>query len=98
MELEQIRELALEAFLNLKDELDVTFDIEIIDSTNILELLDSMDVVSLIMETERLIEDKVSYYVALANEESFDADRSPLLSFAGWVSYISEMMESKDGN
>jgi hypothetical protein len=98
MELEQIRELALEAFSNLKDELDVTIDIEILESTNILGLLDSMDVVSLIMETESLVEAKVNHYVALANEKSFSADGSPLLSFSTWVSYISEMMELSDGS
>ena len=93
MELTQIREVALQAFTNLKDELEVTIDIEIDDTTNVLELLDSMDVVSLIMETEGLVEAKLGYYVALANETTFDADGSPLLSFGTWVSYIFEMCE-----
>jgi len=93
MELTQIREVALQAFTNLKDELEVTIDIEIDDTTNVLELLDSMDVVSLIMETEGLVEAKLGHYVALANETTFDADGSPLLSFGTWVSYIIEMCE-----
>ena len=93
MELAQIREVALQAFTNLKDELEVTIDIEIDDTTNVLELLDSMDVVSLIMETEGLVEAKLGYYVALANETTFDAEGSPLLSFGTWVSYIFEMCE-----
>ena len=96
MELDQIREVALQAFTNLKDELDVTIDIEIVDSTNVLELLDSMDVVSLIMETEGLVEAKIGHYVALANEETFDADGSPLLSFGAWVGYIKEMVEENN--
>tara|TARA_B110000908_G_C10109517_1_gene382362 strand:- start:544 stop:840 length:297 start_codon:yes stop_codon:yes gene_type:complete len=98
MELDQIREVALQAFTNLKDELDVTIDIEIVDSTNVLKLLDSMDVVSLIMETEGLVEAKIGHYVALANEETFDADGSPLLSFGAWVSYIIEMCEVRHGS
>lgn len=93
MELAQIREVALQAFTNLKDELEVTIDIEIDDTTNVLELLDSMDVVSLIMETEGLVEAKLGHYVALANETTFDADGSPLLSFGTWLSYIIEMCE-----
>jgi len=97
MELDKIRELALAAFSNLKNELDVTINIEILDSTNILELLDSMDVVSLIMETESLVEAKVNDYVALANEATFDADGSPLLSFSGWIDYIHEQVNLKDG-
>ena len=96
MELDKIRELALEAFSNLKDELDVTIDIEIVDTTNILEMLDSMDVVNLIMETESLVEAKLNCYVALANEVSFDAHESPLLSFSSWVNYISSMMELRN--
>ena len=93
MELTQIREVALQAFANLKDELEVTIDIAIDDTTNVLELLDSMDVVSLIMETEGLVEAKLGHYVALANETTFDAEGSPLLSFGTWVSYIIEMCE-----
>jgi hypothetical protein len=98
MELDQIREVALQAFTNLKDELDVSIDIEIVDSTNVLELLDSMDVVSLIMETEGLVEAKLGHYVALANESTFDADGSPLLSFGTWVGYIVEMCEVSYGS
>ena len=98
MELDQIREVALQAFTNLKDELDVSIDIEIVDSTNVLELLDSMDVVSLIMETEGLVEAKLGHYVALANELTFDADGSPLLSFGTWVDYIVEMCEVSYGS
>ena len=98
MELDQIREVALQAFANLKDELEVTIDIEIIDATNVLELLDSMDIVSLIMETEGLVEAKLGHYVALANESTFDADGSPLLSFGTWVGYIVEMCEVSYGS
>jgi len=98
MELAQIREVALQAFTNLKDELEVIIDIEIDDTTNVLELLDSMDVVSLIMETEGLVEAKLGHYVALANESTFDADGSPLLSFGTWVSYIIEMCEVSHDN
>jgi acyl carrier protein len=93
MELAQIRELALQAFVNLKEELEVTIDIEIDDATNVLELLDSMDIVNLIMETESLVEAELGNYVALANEATFDADGSPLLSFGTWVSYIVDMCE-----
>ena len=92
MELDKIRELALDAFSNLERELDVTIDIEITDSTNILEMLDSMDVVSLIMETESLVEAKVNCYVPLANDVTFDADGSPLLSFGGWLDYINKQI------
>lgn len=93
MELVQIREVALQAFSNIKDELEVNIDIEIDNDTNVLELLDSMDVVSLIIETEGLIEKLIGNYVALANEETFASESSPLLSFGSWVEYINEMCD-----
>ena len=96
MELVQIREVALQAFLNIKDELEVNIDVEIDDDTNVLELLDSMDIVSLIMETEGLVEKEFGRYIALANEETFASDSSPLRSFSSWVTYIIEMSELND--
>ena len=96
MELVQIREVALQAFLNIKDELEVNIDVEIDDDTNVLELLDSMDIVSLIMETEGLVEKEFGRYIALANEETFASDSSPLRSFSSWVTYIIEMSELSD--
>jgi len=98
MELNRIRDLALEAFSNLESELDVTIATEIVDSTNILEMLDSMDVVSLIMETESLVEAEVNYYVPLASEVSFDANGSPLLSFTSWLNYIYEEVMLRDAH
>ena len=97
MELDKIRELALNAFSNLEAELEVIIDTKISDSTNILELLDSMDVVSLIMETESLVEASVNYYVPLASELSFDAYGSPLRSFECWLGYIHEQVELGNG-
>lgn len=96
MELDKLRDLALEAFSNLENELDSIVNIEISSSTNILELLDSMDVVSLIMETESLVEAKVNCYVALANEVTFDAEGSPLLSFDSWVNFIHEEVNKRN--
>ena len=80
MELDNINILMLSVFENLKDELNVVIEEEITESTNIFEILDSMDVVNLIMETESLLEQELGVYIPLANEETFDAEKSPLLS------------------
>jgi len=66
----------------------VDISIEIEDSTNIFDVLDSMDIVNLIMETEALLEEKLGYYLPLANEETFDAEKSPLLSYKSWLQFI----------
>jgi len=88
MELVELNGVLLQAFLNIKTELNVDISIEIEDSTNIFDVLDSMDIVNLIMETEALLEEKLGYYLPLANEETFDAEKSPLLSYKSWLQFI----------
>tara|TARA_B110000503_G_C7046089_1_gene370283 strand:- start:49 stop:345 length:297 start_codon:yes stop_codon:yes gene_type:complete len=91
MELDNINILMLSVFENLKDELNVVIEEEITESTNIFEILDSMDVVNLIMETESLLEQELGVYIPLANEETFDAEKSPLLSYNQWLHYIFDL-------
>lgn len=88
MELSEVNRVLLQAFSNIKTELNVDIRIEIEDSTNIYDVLDSMDIVNLIMETESLLEEKLGYYLPLANEETFDAEKSPLLSYKSWLQFI----------
>tara|TARA_X000001036_G_scaffold330703_1_gene309424 strand:- start:543 stop:836 length:294 start_codon:yes stop_codon:yes gene_type:complete len=95
MELAEINVLMLNVFSNLKDELNVDIEEEIIDSTNIFEILDSMDVVNLIMETESLLEQELGFYIALANEETFDAEKSPLLSYKNWLHFIFDLIKDR---
>jgi hypothetical protein len=88
MELSEVNSVLLQAFFNIKTELNVDISVEIEDSTNIFDVLDSMDIVNLIMETESLLEAKLGYYLPLANEETFDAEKSPLLSYKSWLQFI----------
>jgi acyl carrier protein len=95
MELAEINVLMLNVFSNLKDELNVDIEDEIIDSTNIFEILDSMDVVNLIMETESLLEQELGFYIPLANEETFDAEKSPLISYKNWLHFIFDLIKGR---
>ena len=88
MELSEVNSVLLQALFNIKTELNVDISVEIEDSTNIFDVLDSMDIVNLIMETESLLEVKLGYYLPLANEETFDAEKSPLLSYKSWLQFI----------
>jgi hypothetical protein len=88
MELSEVNSVILQDFFNIKTELNVDISVEIEDSTNIFDVLDSMDIVNLIMETESLLEAKLGYYLPLANEETFDAEKSPLLSYKSWLQFI----------
>ena len=89
----QVHEIVLKAFSNLEKELDVVLNQKIEDETNILDTLDSIDVVNLIMETESLVEANYGSYIPLANEESFDANLSPLLSVSNWVKHVQTMIK-----
>lgn len=93
MELNQINILMLSVFENLKDELNVIIEEEITESTNIFEILDSMDIVNFIMEAESLLEKELGFYIPLANEETFDAQKSPLLSYKQWLHFISDLIK-----
>jgi acyl carrier protein len=96
MELDKINALMLSVFHNLKDELNVVIEEEITDSTNIFEILDSMDVVNLIMETESLLEQELGVYIPLANEETFDAEKSPLQSYKQWLHFIFDLIKGSN--
>tara|TARA_Y100001958_G_C21043572_1_gene412325 strand:- start:433 stop:732 length:300 start_codon:yes stop_codon:yes gene_type:complete len=95
--LNEVHEIVSKAFSNLKKELNVVVEQEIEGSTNILDILDSIDVVNLIMETESLVEDRYGVYVPLANEESFDANLSPLLSVSNWEEHVLAMIKENYG-
>ena len=96
MELDNINILMLSVFENLKDELNVVIEEEITESTNIFEILDSMDVVNLIMETESLLEQELGVYIPLANEETFDAEKSPLQSYKQWLHFIFDLIKGSN--
>jgi acyl carrier protein len=93
MELDKVNVLMLSVFENLKNELNIVIEEEITESTNIFEILDSMDVVNLIMETESLLEQELGVYIPLANEETFDAEKSPLKSYKQWLYFIFDLIK-----
>tara|TARA_B100001248_G_C27373374_1_gene452867 strand:+ start:1280 stop:1579 length:300 start_codon:yes stop_codon:yes gene_type:complete len=88
---EDARRIVMKAFSNLQGEMDSKISEPLEDSSDILEILDSMDVVNLIMETESLIEQTLGHYVPLANEYSFDLAESPLLELKSWINHVFEM-------
>lgn len=56
--------------------------------TNLFDNLDSLTVVDMLLEAEMRLESATGKYVTLADETIFDAAKSPLRSWAGWVSYV----------
>jgi hypothetical protein len=56
--------------------------------TNIFEIVDSFVIVNILLESEAAIETKYGKYIPLADENIFDASKSPLLRWEKWVEYI----------
>tara|TARA_B100000989_G_C19283610_1_gene361319 strand:- start:114 stop:413 length:300 start_codon:yes stop_codon:yes gene_type:complete len=88
----KISKLVHQALLSILDDLEIDLEAEINENSNILDILDSMDVVNLIMETEGVLESEYGNYIPLANEETFDLEMSPLLTFNSWVEHIVSMI------
>ena len=56
--------------------------------TNLFDNLDSLTVVDMLLEAEMRLDALTGKYVTLADETIFDAAKSPLRSWAGWVAYV----------
>lgn len=55
---------------------------------DIMESISSFAVVELLMATEAAIEDATGQYVALADEDLFDAQKSPLRRVDSWIAFV----------
>ena len=88
MDLEKIRSLAVLSFDNIRTEVDIDLPELLNDDDNLLELLDSMDLVNLIMETESVLSIELNRNISLANEFTFDNTHSPFRAFSKWIEHI----------
>ncbi len=57
---------------------------------NLFDLLDSLSIVAVLIETENLLQIKLGGHISLADETIFDASKSPFLTWSAWVSYVNE--------
>lgn len=74
------------------DEADI--EIKISAAVNLLEVLDSMDLVRLIMFTEEHLLTSIGVEVQLADENTFDFEVSPLLSVSAWQAHVMQEIEN----
>ena len=73
---------------------EAEIDINISAEVNLLEVLDSMDLVRLIMFTEEHLLNNAGLELQLADENTFDYEVSPLLSLSAWESYVMQEVEN----
>jgi|688.fasta_scaffold2625644_1 hypothetical protein len=56
--------------------------------SNLIEHLDSLIIVDMLLEAEMQLEKATGRYLTLADETIFDASKSPLRTWRGWVAYV----------
>ena len=61
---------------------------ELDDDFNLLDAIDSVLLVELVVSTEDFLETKLEKYVPLADENTFDWEKSPFSSINNWFSYV----------
>jgi acyl carrier protein len=88
-----IDEIARNAIISLNEDLGIPALNHITDDTNLFELIDSMGLLNLILETEDLIEEAMDDYFQLANEDLMDAAKSCFLKFSLWKKHIQTIIE-----
>ncbi|MFZ6864533.1 hypothetical protein ACO0K7_18030 [Undibacterium sp. Ji67W] len=86
--MKEISQILIEAFRLATADLGISALSNVTDDTNIFELLDSLAVVNILLETEMMLEQETGNYVTLANETLFDAEKSPLRKWSSWVEYV----------
>jgi hypothetical protein len=85
MNIEQVLREALEKILMFTEAPGLR---PISPESDLFENLDSLTVVDMLLEAETRLEQVTGRYVTLADETIFDASKSPLKSWAEWVSYV----------
>jgi hypothetical protein len=88
-----IDEIAKNAVAILNEDLELAALEHITDDTNLFELIDSMQLLNLILETEELVEQTQGEYYQLANENLMDASKSFFLKFSLWKHHIQTVIE-----
>ena len=52
-----------------------------------------MGIVNMLIEIESTLEEETGRSISLANEDMFDATKTPLKSWARWVEYIKNIIK-----
>ena len=92
MELNTVRKIVNDSILQVINEAEIDSEFEVDDNTNLLTILDSMDIVALIMETESKIYSVLGIKVPLADENTFDSQRSPFRTVGSWLQFVNRQI------
>ena len=92
MDLNTVRNIINESILQVLNEADIDREFKIDENTNLLTIFDSMDIVALILETESKIYNVMGKKVALADEYTFDSQKSPFSTVGSWIKFVNKQI------
>lgn len=86
--MKKIEIILIEAAVKALGDEDIDFKDAVRDDLNLFDMVDSFSIVNILLETEAAIESEYGKYIALANENTFDAVKSPFNKWESWVGYV----------
>lgn len=92
MDVNTLYKIVSESILVVVKESEIDLDVEIDAYTNLLSIFDSMDIVALIMETESKLYSVLGRNVSLADEYTFDIQRSPFNTVESWLNFVNKQL------
>ena len=64
------------------------------DDLNIFDNVDSMSIINILLETESLLSDKFNRHISIADQDIFDATKSPLKKWSLWVDHVTSICKT----
>ena len=86
MEYEELDGLLVKAADKIIVESEIEIDFN--KGINLIEEVDSFDIVTMLLDIEMKLEDLRGEYISLADENLFDSNKSPLIKWDNWVNYV----------
>lgn len=93
-----VENLILESIVTINRELKYT-ELENIDSTTpLFQILDSLGTLDLILELEDRIQEHFGVYIAVANEESMDVQKTPFQTITTLETYLRQRIQDESNS
>lgn len=86
--MKDLNKILLQAIAQALDEGEIHLVENITNELNLFEIVDSFSIVNILLESESLLEIETGNYVTLADENMFDAEKTPFRSWSGWVAHV----------
>ena len=92
MKMKDMEEVALISLKETAKRFEYDLSLEISDDLELLNILDSVMIVDLLLETETRLENELGRYVPLADENTFNVEKSSLVSWGEWKKFLNNVI------